>query len=53
MSKPLRDRLRDFVALVALVLIGLVTLGVILSQQQAPYPEWIPFLGDERFELQG
>ena len=53
MSDPLRDRLRDLVAVVALFAIGLVTLGVILSQQQAPYPEWIPFLGDERFELRG
>ncbi len=23
----------------------------ILSQQQQPYPSWVPFLGDERFEL--
>ena len=22
-----------------------------LSQQQQPYPSWIPFLGDDRFEL--
>ena len=25
--------------------------GYVLSQQQQPYPSWIPFLGDDRFEL--
>ena len=25
--------------------------GYILSQQQQPYPSWVPFLGDDRFEL--
>jgi phospholipid/cholesterol/gamma-HCH transport system substrate-binding protein len=51
MRRAIREHLRDFIAVSVLLLLGLATTGVILSQQQAPYPEWIPFLGDERFEL--
>jgi phospholipid/cholesterol/gamma-HCH transport system substrate-binding protein len=49
--KAIRDRLKDFIAVVVLLVIALAVTGLILSQQQQPYPEWIPFLGDERFEL--
>jgi len=51
MRRAVRAHLRDFVALVALVAIGLVVTGVILAQQRQPYPSWIPFLGDDQFEL--
>jgi len=51
--RVIRERLRDFLALVVLGIAGLAATGVILSQQQAPYPEWVPFLGDETFELRG
>ena len=51
MIKAIRDRLKDFIAVVVLLVIALAVTGLILSQQQQPYPEWIPFLGDERFEL--
>jgi phospholipid/cholesterol/gamma-HCH transport system substrate-binding protein len=51
MRRAIREHLRDFVAVMVLLVFGLAATGVILSQQQAPYPEWIPFLGDERFEL--
>jgi phospholipid/cholesterol/gamma-HCH transport system substrate-binding protein len=51
MRRAIREHLRDFVAIVALVLIGLLVTGVILSQQRQPYPSWIPFLGDDQFEL--
>ena len=32
-------------------MLALAITGVILSQQQQPYPSWVPFLGDDRFEL--
>jgi len=51
MRRAVREHLRDFVALLALVVIGLAVTGVILSQQRQPYPSWIPFLGDDQFEL--
>jgi phospholipid/cholesterol/gamma-HCH transport system substrate-binding protein len=50
-TRAIREHLRDFIAVALLFVFGLAVTGVILSQQQAPYPEWIPFLGDERFEL--
>lgn len=52
MKRAIREHAKEFVAIVALTAFGLVTAGVILSQQQQPYPSWIPFLGDDTFELQ-
>jgi len=51
MRRVIREHVRDFIALAVLFVIGLAVTGVILSQQQQPYPSWIPFLGDEQFEL--
>ncbi len=51
MRRAIREHLRDFVAILALVVIGLAVTGAILSQQRQPYPSWIPFLGDDQFEL--
>jgi phospholipid/cholesterol/gamma-HCH transport system substrate-binding protein len=50
-KRAVKAHLRDFVAVVALIAIGLVVTGVILAQQRQPYPSWIPFLGDDQFEL--
>jgi phospholipid/cholesterol/gamma-HCH transport system substrate-binding protein len=49
--KAIRDHLRDFIAIGALLFVGLLVTGYILSQQQQPYPSWVPILGDDRFEL--
>ena len=51
MKRAIREHLTDFIAIAALILFGLLVAGYVLSQQQQPYPSWIPFLGDERFEL--
>ena len=51
MKRAIREHLTDFIAIGVLIVLGLFTTGVILSQQQQPYPSWIPFLGDDRFEL--
>ncbi|HSJ18116.1 MAG TPA: MlaD family protein [Solirubrobacterales bacterium] len=51
MRRAIREHLRDFVAILALTLLALAVTVGILSQQQYPYPEWIPFLGKDRFEL--
>jgi phospholipid/cholesterol/gamma-HCH transport system substrate-binding protein len=52
MTRAIRRHLRDFVALLALVVIGTATTLVILSQQQAALPSWLPFLGKDFFELE-
>ncbi len=51
MSRAIREHLRDFVAIVVLVVLALVTTGVILVQQSANFPSWVPILGSDRFEL--
>ncbi len=52
MKRAVREHLRDFVAIIGLVALALFTAGVILSNQRQPYPSWIPFLGDDQFELE-
>ncbi len=51
MRRAIREHLGDFIAIVALLVIGVAVTGAVLSQQQYPYPDWIPFLGKDRFEL--
>lgn len=51
MRRVIREHLRDFIAVIGLFLVGLAVTGYVLSQQQQPYPSWIPLLGDDRFEL--
>jgi phospholipid/cholesterol/gamma-HCH transport system substrate-binding protein len=51
MRRAIREHLRDFIAIITLLVLGLAATIAILSQQQAVYPSWIPFLGDDRFEL--
>ncbi len=51
MSRAIREHLRDFVAILLLVVLGVVTTGIILVQQSANFPSWLPVLGTDRFEL--
>jgi phospholipid/cholesterol/gamma-HCH transport system substrate-binding protein len=51
MRRAIREHLTDFIAIAALLLFGILVTGYVLSQQEQPYPSWIPFLGDDRFEL--
>lgn len=51
MRRVIREHLRDFLAIAAVFVMGLLVLGAILSQQQQPYPSWIPIIGDDTFEL--
>ena len=52
MSRVLREHLRDVVAIIALVLAALFASYVILSNQRAQLPGWLPVLGADRFELE-
>jgi phospholipid/cholesterol/gamma-HCH transport system substrate-binding protein len=51
MRRAIREHLRDFVAIGVLAVLALITTGVILAQQSANLPSWVPFLGHDRFEL--
>ena len=47
----LREHVRDFLAIIALTAFGIATAVVILSSQATALPSWVPFLGEDRFEL--
>jgi phospholipid/cholesterol/gamma-HCH transport system substrate-binding protein len=51
MRKAIGKHLRDFVAIIALAILALVATGLILANQQATLPNWVPLLGSDRFEL--
>jgi len=51
LKRAVRDNKKDFLALVVLVLIGLVSLGIILANQRLALPGWVPVLGTNRIEL--
>jgi phospholipid/cholesterol/gamma-HCH transport system substrate-binding protein len=51
MRKAIRDHARDFVAVIGLVVIAAAITLVILNQQRLSFPEWVPGLGEDRFEL--
>jgi phospholipid/cholesterol/gamma-HCH transport system substrate-binding protein len=51
MGTAIRKHLRDFVAILALLLVALVVTGVILSHQRLSLPQGVPLLGSDTFEL--
>jgi phospholipid/cholesterol/gamma-HCH transport system substrate-binding protein len=51
MRRAIREHLRDFLAIVGLIIAGLVTTFVILGNQASALPSWVPFLGEDQFEL--
>ena len=51
MSRALREHLRDVLAIVALLAAGIFATAVILANQRASLPEWVPLFGSDRFEL--
>jgi phospholipid/cholesterol/gamma-HCH transport system substrate-binding protein len=52
MRRAIREHLRDFIAIVSLVALALAVVVVILVEQQADFPDWVPGLGEDRFELE-
>jgi phospholipid/cholesterol/gamma-HCH transport system substrate-binding protein len=53
MRRAIREHAKDFVAIIALFVIAVVTCGVILAKQGVTPPAWVPVIGEERFELKG
>jgi phospholipid/cholesterol/gamma-HCH transport system substrate-binding protein len=52
MARALRGRTRDLIAAIVLAIAGIATVLVIISQQKASLPAWVPFFGQEFFELE-
>jgi phospholipid/cholesterol/gamma-HCH transport system substrate-binding protein len=51
MSRALRGHTRDLIAVIVLALVGLTTTLVIIGQQKASLPSWVPIFGQSFFEL--
>ena len=51
MRHALRTHLRDVLAITGLILAGLFAVTVILVNQRAVLPSWVPLIGTDRFEL--
>jgi phospholipid/cholesterol/gamma-HCH transport system substrate-binding protein len=51
MSRALRGHTRDLIAVIVLALVGLTTTLVIVGQQKASLPSWVPIFGQSFFEL--
>ena len=51
MKRAIKTHYRDFIAIAVMVLVALVTLLVILSNQKAALPSWIPGLGQEFYSI--
>jgi phospholipid/cholesterol/gamma-HCH transport system substrate-binding protein len=49
--RAIREHLRDFLAIIGLIIAGVVTTFVILGSQATALPSWFPLLGEERFEV--
>jgi phospholipid/cholesterol/gamma-HCH transport system substrate-binding protein len=52
MSRALREHLREVIAIAVLVVAALFSSFVILANQRASLPGWLPLLGSDRFELE-
>jgi phospholipid/cholesterol/gamma-HCH transport system substrate-binding protein len=51
MRRMVREHTRDIAAIAALILAGLFAVTVILINQRAALPSWVPLIGSDRFEL--
>jgi len=52
MSKAFRGRTRDLIAATLLAIAGIATVLVIISQQKASLPGWVPIFGQDFFQLE-
>jgi phospholipid/cholesterol/gamma-HCH transport system substrate-binding protein len=50
-KRAIREHARDFVAIVALAVAGIAAALFILASQRFTFPEWVPGVGSDRFEL--
>jgi len=52
MRRALREHLRDVLAITGLIVAGLFAVTVILVNQRAVLPSWVPLIGTDRFALE-
>lgn len=52
MKRAIRENARNFAAMLALIAVALAVGTTILVKQRAAFPEWVPLIGDDRFQLE-
>lgn len=53
MTTAIRKHLRDFLAILGLVVVAAIVGGYILANQRIYFPSWVPVVGKESFILKG
>ena len=53
MRRALSEHSRDVLAIIGLVVAGVFAMSVILVNQRAVLPSWVPLIGTDRFALKG
>lgn len=53
MTTAIRKHLRDFLAILGLVIVAAIVGGYILANQRIYFPSWVPVVGKESFILKG
>ena len=53
MARAISKHLRDFIAILVLVVLALLVAGYILSHQRFYLPGWVPIIGSDFYELKG
>lgn len=51
MKRQIKKHLRDFIAIVSLVVLAVAVGGYILANQRVTLPGWMPFVGQEFYEV--
>ena len=51
MRRAIKTHFRDFLAIIALAVVGILTLLVIFYNQKAAFPAWFPVLGQDFYKL--
>lgn len=53
MTTAIRKHLRDFIAILGLVVVAAIVGGYILAHQRIYFPSWVPIVGRDEFILKG
>ncbi len=53
MTRAIRKHLRDFIAILGLVIVAAIVGGYILANQRIYFPSWVPIVGRDDFIIKG
>jgi phospholipid/cholesterol/gamma-HCH transport system substrate-binding protein len=53
MASAIQKHMRDFIAVIVLVIVGILVTAFVLSNQRFYLPAWVPFVGTDFFTVKG